>query len=488
MINLVKKFKGVFSKENDEQGEFFWTEKSFEIVFNKAIQYGIIINLHTPVVNNSFSVICGEFEETIETVNKWCTYNLLLPSGSNSVKFEIKKIFRPNNDVRDLGVCIRSIQEITENEYDNAILNKKKHNNMILNRKEFLDGKTILESVPVNMAIGTEKRCNIGENEPCVYCDYKAAVRTAEQTKIKLFSTNNSDEYGKFYNFAEKIIDCSYGEPFMNAKFSDIVNLITMDKHLSFTSNGQFLNADNIKLLLGKDIDMYCSIDAASAESYKKYRNSLYNKVIDGISVLCKQKKQYNNLPNVYISFIVMNSNKNELLPFIKKMHDIDVDYVILRRLLKSTTITKEICKGEFKFNYVDEIMSDEDFDHYSKQAIDLANKLGIKIIDQGKNFISNEKILCSDPWDTLYCMPSGIYPCCYSSRFKKGIVSWDEKPEDKSMEEFIKDAFNSEIMQDIRKNLANGKFSKYCLSVNSCPIIAAHKGEVKEIEIIGDK
>ncbi|WP_196598425.1 radical SAM protein [Pectinatus frisingensis] len=493
---------GNFPMEEDNQGKFFWTKKIFNITFKRPLQHGVMINMQTPMAGNKCVVSYGDIKETLALVNGWHTYSIFVTEGVQRVGFKVDKVFVPGNDGRELGVCIRSIRSIKHDEYEIAKLIKEKNTNAILNEREFCEGKTILKSVPVNIAIGTETRCNIGENDPCVYCDYNWNIEHLEKYKMTPFSLERMKDYGDFFALADKVIDCSIGEPFMNKEFTAIIDAATQNKIFSFTTNGQLLNQNSINAVVGKAIDIYCSVDAACAATYAKYRNNNYDKVIKNIRKLCQEKQQYNNLPNVYISYLVMNSNKNELLTFVQQMKDINVDCIVLRRLNKWTSITEPVKKGDYTFNYADEIILDNEFNPLADEAIKLAKKLGIKIIDQGREFteIGNKNIdknniesvknsvnendrnkmlpLCADPWKTSYFLTGGIKPCCYGIE----IAEWNKKPDNMEMNDYLKKVFNGDKMQDIRSHLAKGEFSDYCLMMKSCPVVAKYKGEIRSV------
>jgi MoaA/NifB/PqqE/SkfB family radical SAM enzyme len=66
---------------------------------------------------------------------------------------------------------------------------------------------------------------------------------------------------------------------------------------------------------------------------------------------------------------------------------------------------------------------------------------------------------LCTEPWKSLYILRRGILPCCYGSRPLAPMDAYAE-------------TWNSQEVQDIRRELAAGRFHEYCLSSEACPIV----------------
>src|SRR5581483_3039114 len=148
------------------------------------------------------------------------------------------------------------------------------------------------------------------------------------------FAPETLDRLGGFYANAHTIGDCSIGEPTMNRRLGEILSRFDSDgKRFSFTTNGQLLVERIRKQLLGKDIDVYVSIDSASAQGFKRYRNDRFDNIIANLRLLCDKRRQHNNLPRVIASFIAMRSNADEIESYIELMKDVGVDFVKFRTL-----------------------------------------------------------------------------------------------------------------------------------------------------------
>ncbi len=71
---------------------------------------------------------------------------------------------------------------------------------------------------------------------------------------------------------------------------------------------------------------------------------------------------------------------------------------------------------------------------------------------------------LCAEPWKSLYVLRRGVYPCCYGGAplapMDAAAAAWNGAP-----------------MQEIRRELAAGRFARYCLESSACPIVRKAAG-----------
>ena len=66
---------------------------------------------------------------------------------------------------------------------------------------------------------------------------------------------------------------------------------------------------------------------------------------------------------------------------------------------------------------------------------------------------------ICREPWESFYILRRGILPCCYGN------------PIAAEMKDFAR-AWNSRRMRTIRRALAKGRLSRYCLESRGCPVV----------------
>lgn len=207
---------------------------------------------------------------------------------------------------------------------------------------------------------------------------------------------------------------------------------------------------------------MSVSLDAATAETYAKYRHGGFEKVITNLTSLCQKKKNANNLPHVTCAFIVMNSNKHEIPEYIKLMSEIGIDAIVFSELLIQEYFMKikRVSRSGYEFVYKDEVVPQDELAEIMKMATKLGEKHGIKILGKSDNFIkistshgTHKTPLCCEPWKAAYFPSHGVTCCNYGA----GTHFWDTDAEH-SLERF-ESIYNGDVFQEIRKSLAQVNF-----------------------------
>lgn len=69
-----------------------------------------------------------------------------------------------------------------------------------------------------------------------------------------------------------------------------------------------------------------------------------------------------------------------------------------------------------------------------------------------------SREYLCREPWESYYILRRGILPCCHGAQPIAPMSEW-------------KTAWNSPKSQEIRRHLAQGTLSPYCLESLGCPV-----------------
>ena len=358
---------------------------------------------------------------------------------------------------------------------------KRMEENRELNRKEFLEGKTILKSYPMNLGIDIEGRCNFKPS--CVYCNFEDTKRTEGVNAAIPFNEQTLLDYGLFFKNAEQLMNCSVGEPFLS---EDIVKLLEIfereKKYLEISTNGLLLNKKIRKSLLGKNISLYVSLDAATKETYAKLRNEYFDIIIENVKQLSKERKKFKGLPRIYLVFMQMKVNLHELEDFVKLCADLKVDMMVLRPLVQEHIHLREKRVG-YEFIYKNELLSFDEFQDVSIRAKKYADKYGVNLVSQVDfNIESNnttkriKQPLCQEPWTNFYILKRGIKPCSY------GYTDIAE------MKDFKK-VWNGKKIQNIRKHLAKGELCDYCIKSKTCPVreryLSKNKiGSIKLLEL----
>jgi len=216
------------------------------------------------------------------------------------------------------------------------------------------NGEVVLTSFPQYLGIDIYEKCNI--KPPCVYClwdESKIMEGSFEDIKV---SDGTFVSYGDFYFKSRKLINCSIGEPFINPSIEKILELFDRDeKILEISTNAHSFSDRILKAIEGKKLIIYISLDAATSKTYSKIRNDQFERVYENLKKLKNIKK---NWPKIYLVFMPMKVNLDDLESFFILGKETLADYIILRPLNYIKEKRKPIERGGYKFYYNKEILS----------------------------------------------------------------------------------------------------------------------------------
>jgi MoaA/NifB/PqqE/SkfB family radical SAM enzyme len=457
--------------EQAAEGTFLWTQGRFELRVAHdarfaAVQLGYIGQQGTIRLLHD-----GVLVDHCDLKQGWQECALRLPANADWFTLEIDPIPIVESDQRELGVMLRAFLFFNDEQVFSRI--RQSSGNAALNDREFSQGLPVLESYPPNLRITMETRCNIPEtSQPCTYCAWDWAKEMERGSPA--FELNTLDRLGGFYSNAEKMGDCSVGEPVMNKQFNEIITRFENDrKQFSFTTNGQLISESRRKALLGKDIEVNVSLDAATSQGFERYRNKRFDSIISNLRLLCDEKRRHNDLPSVITSFIAMRSNADELPAYLGLMKDVGVDMVKLRTLSLDDNVPSSVTNNGYRFDYESEILPLPALRELGERARRMAADLDLRLHVDWDQFEhddlrkSNEP-LCAEPWKTLYVLGRGIMPCCFAT---EPLAKWEDQG-DRPLDQFLQDTFNSPEYQDLRSELAEGRLATYCRNTPSCPIL----------------
>ncbi len=368
-------------------------------------------------------------------------------------------------DSRQLGVMLGSFELLQDLEFA-----RTKTTNRGMNTEEFWEGKPLLLSYPPQLRIDRETRCNLSPR--CTYCHWKETKSLEEESPLRstLDTISRLDE---FITWAEQIVDCGYGEPLLNPDLPQILDEFKARRiRLEMTNKGVLLTPDIRKVLLGRRLTLYVSVDSATGVGYRRYRHASLDRILDNLRDLCIEKERDGGLPRVIVSFIAMSSNFEEFEQFLERMVAIGVDAIKIRSLFCDPGF-EVISAGASsrRFDYRRELLDDATLAEFLDKAKTLARSAGIPLVcehDFGGDLEHAKVPLCREPWETIYVLRRGIMPCCFS---KYPLFTWGEL-RDKTLAQFVKDAWNSPIIQEIRVALAHHRLHERCAETKSCPIV----------------
>lgn len=471
--------------------------------------------------------IAGSAHE-LKLVRGWNRISLPVAPESEGVELETNKLYPREyypSDPRTLSVRYRMPRLHQDAERHRHVA--QQHANTVLNRREMLDGKHFLHSTAPALGIDMYGVCNV--KPACVYCEWDFSKAQEGDYVDAPFDSKLLEEWGDFFDNSKDLINCSIGEPFMMKNFDELMDIFSdRGKFLEITTNGQILTDKNIDKLLGRNIDLYISLDAGTPETYAKLRNDRFDDILVNLRRLIEAKGGSGQLPRINLVFMPMQVNVHELETFVKLCADLDVDRMILRPLNYSEITNLDWDRGGYHFSYRDELLPFDQLARTSALAAHLARKHGVEISDQmdfgsgeaeafahefaagessadgtqsgsvepgsngqpesvgttrkGVGEVSGNPIamtamevaeakpelpplgedqvpMCTEPWKSLYILRRGVLPCCYGSA---RVGQMDE----------YRDAWNSQLFQDLRRELAAGRFHYYCLDSQACPLV----------------
>ena len=469
----VSPVDGFYSLEIDAHGAFCWSRRRFTLRFPADSRFWSAC-LCYPVEGERLVARDRRGTEVVVALHEgWHTYALDLSAlDGDSVDFEVSRAVPCAPDPRELGVRIRRLSRLRH--ADDCTRHERMLENGVLNQREFESGAVALTSLPPLIRIAVETRCNIKPR--CVYCDWEKAKLDEAESDFR-FSFAALEELGAFYEAAEEIAELGYGEPPMSPEFSSLVEEFgAARKAFTFACNGQILGPAVRQPLLGKDIHVLVSIDAATAESYARYRNGHFGLVIENLTALCAEKKAHGNQPVVTATFIAMHSNVDEFEAFLDLMQRVGVDAVRVMGLDGySRLLQRAEQRAGARYDYAQERMSFDELERFVDRAKEAARRKSIPlyaVTDFGLERHGGGRPLCEEPWRAMNVLNRGIIACCNNKVDR--LAEWSERG-DRSLEQFLADVWNGPAYQGLRASLAQGKLPEVCRNAGSCSIVARH-------------
>lgn len=467
---------GFHGSEADVWGPFVWSKRRFavrKLDTGGAYVARLCFNGDEGVLNIRAK---GAVGKAISIRRGWNNYPLDFSDvGPADIEFEMSYVPPVPGDSRQLGIMVRSIRALESlqalGEIENSLSNK------FLNDQEFAYGRVALESLPQQLRIAFEARCNMKPH--CVYCDWERSKSEETDSPFRL-SHEKLIEMGAFFSLAERVGDCSCGEPLLNTDFSKVVSrLHRSGKPLSVATNGQLLDSSNRCALMGKDVELYLSLDAASRESYARYRNKKFDLVVDNLRALC-HGRPLGTLPNVIAAFICMKSNLDEFPSFVDLMKEVGVDGIRVTSLNTYPHLMKRVARrGGSEFRYGQESMTSEEFNRFLTDARTAASARSMPMLPYSDFMAEDAHVngpLCNEPWKTINAATRGLVMCVFNHGAI--VARWSEQGQ-RATEEFLFDVWNGEVYREIRSDLAQGRFSRLCVA--SCPIARRTPKETRE-------
>jgi pyruvate-formate lyase-activating enzyme len=448
-------------------------------------------------------------------VGGWSLVSIPLAPGDETVVLEADTLVaadRHPGDPRALAVQVRWPLLHAEPERHAHVT--RQQDNRVLNVREMLQGAVELQSTPWKLGIDMQASCNV--KPPCVYCAWdQAKAREGPNVDVP-FNLQTLAEYGSLFDNAAELVNCSIGEPFMMREIDFLLDVFgRRGKVLELTTNGQILTDTNISKLLGRNVHLYVSLDAATPPTYARLRNDTFERVLANVRRLVRAKGGPGSLPHVYLVFMPMRANLHEVDAFVELCADLEADRLVLRPLNAAEGLDLRWERAGYRYDYQQELLPFDELVRVSGRVAELCRRQGVALSDQmdfggrmearftelfeeGRRQASSRPLarpprrarrpalagrpsaapvipepmtaeprdsrppripLCTEPWSSLYVLRRGTLPCCYGG------------PSLAPMEGFPQ-AWNSPLMQELRSELRDGRFHRYCFDSPDCPLV----------------
>jgi MoaA/NifB/PqqE/SkfB family radical SAM enzyme len=456
-------------------------------------------------------------------VGGWNVVSVPVPPGAETVVLEASRLLPPErhpDDPRPLAVQVRWPLLHAEAARHGHVT--RQQDNRVLNLKEMLQGAVRLESTPWKLGIDIQGSCNV--KPPCVYCAWDLA-KAREGANVDVpFNLQTLSEYGPLFDNAAELVNCSIGEPFMMREMDLLLDAFgSRGKVLELTTNGQILTETNIRKLLGRNVHLYISMDAATPQTYARLRNDAFDRLTANVRRLVRAKGGPGRLPLVYLVFMPMRANVHEVDAFVELCAELEADRLVLRPVNASEGVDLVWDRAGYRFDYQKELLPFDELVRVSGRVAELCRRHGVPLSDQmdfggameagftelfeeGRRRAASlapvgprpparrpamagpppatpvapeprptveEPVaaaepadaqptrlpLCTEPWSSLYVLRRGTLPCCYGGPSLAPMAGFQQ-------------AWNSPLMQELRSELRDGRFHRYCFDSPDCPLV----------------
>lgn len=253
--------------------------------------------------------------------------------------------------------------------------------NRRLNRQEFESGSAVLASFPLNLGIDLYGKCNI--KPPCVYCQWDDAKAREGEDLEAVVDDRTLEDYGPFFHAARSFINCSFGEPLLHPRFSEVVEFFGRHgKILELATNGQAFTPTNIRATAGKPVYLNVSLDSASAETYARLRNDRWHDIVAGLTFLRDARLAANGFPRLFLVFMPMRANLHDLEAFFRLGRMVNADLIVLRPLNWMGASTR-VERGGYVFDYARELLTRAEVAEVVERSRSLARHYSLQLESQ---------------------------------------------------------------------------------------------------------
>lgn len=278
------------------------------------------------------------------------------------------------------------------------------------------------------------------------------------------------------------------GEPMISRSFWSWVALFAGNQsaQIEFNTNGLLLSPANIDRLIEQRVGFVCvSLDAASAETYRKIRGADWERLMRNLEALSKARRERRPEMRLALNMTVMRDNAHELPELVRLARALSIDEVHLYKLNEGPQYDwTERTRDGYQFNYR-ENLPENNVTHirpFLEDAIRLASELGIRLeVDPRLQSIiapatqptgpaspMPQYCQCTAPWRWLNISATGdVFPCCHAVAPLGNLEQADS----------LKEIWNGPSFRRLRTNLANNQIDPICKGA-SCIFVMSQSQE----------
>jgi MoaA/NifB/PqqE/SkfB family radical SAM enzyme/Tfp pilus assembly protein PilF len=334
--------------------------------------------------------------------------------------------------------------------------------NSVLNEKEIVERKTVLESKMKSLTFTLTNRCNLA----CVMCETrKIPWDLPERVKREIVT---------LLPFIERVM-WQGGEAFLYDGFEELLDeAAKYPIRQVLATNGMLINERIAEKLVRYNVELTFSIDGMTKEVYEHIRpGARFEKVLENVRLINELRKRNNPGMRTRLNVLVMRANYLQIEQFVEFAHQ----YNFSTLFFNSTGCDfKNLNENVFYYNRDADIIGHIDTirDRVAAKAqeygISLENWLPSKkffgdITGQnrpepapapGKPAAAREdRLFCHAPWQRLYIDCGGrVRPDCLCP-FERDIGNLKESS--------LMELWNGEKMQEFRKKIIAGNLEGFC-------------------------
>jgi MoaA/NifB/PqqE/SkfB family radical SAM enzyme len=347
------------------------------------------------------------------------------------------------------------------------------NDNTVLQLEEIAQKRLELQSRPSTYNIELTGKCNY--NPPCVFCVGKNLPNYNPPGNLDFSIIEKS---WASLSQAERINDCSYGEPLLYPMFGPLVErLASAGIKFGFSTNGLLLTEKRAEFLVkhAATAEFVVSLNAATPETYYKLHGQDFNTVIGHVKRFIELFKAEHGSgePPLILSYIVMRSNADEVMDFLSLTRSLGVNNVMLRPLLDFVAGSHYVCDSfGHEFDYGNEKL---ELDYYKELESRIRRHADFSTMNFSFQWSSQESFVaemldgdsevpCLFPWKFLNIrsIHNMYLPCMF---LQESIGSPSEASVD--------DIWNNKTLVKMRESLASGDIPQFCTDHSvSCPLI----------------